>query len=117
MKIIARPEVAVAVDDYVDHLARRKSYIAHVKEDMASLNEERDLLLSRLLVLNRGKAFVIPVGDGFKAVEFKKKEGALDAEKMAETLRSIRRKPSRKPDEQVIIVRDLTPDEIELLPK
>jgi ssDNA-binding replication factor A large subunit len=117
MKIIARPEVAVAVDDYLDHLARRKSYIANVKESMAALNEERDMILARLSEANKGKPFALPVGEGFKAVEFKKKEGALDAEKMAETLRSIRRKPSRKPDEQVPIVRDMTPDEVELLPK
>jgi hypothetical protein len=117
MKIIARPEVAVAVDDYLDHVARRKAYIAKVKEEMAALNVERDLILDQLAGANKGKPFAIPAGDGFKAVEFKKKEGALDAEKMAETLRSIRRKPSRKPDEQVPIVRDLTPDEVELLPK
>jgi hypothetical protein len=117
MKIIARPEVAVAVDDYLDHVARRKAYIAKVKEEMAALNVERDLILDQLAEVNRGKPFAIPAGEGFKAVEFKKKEGALDAEKMAETLRSIRRKPSRKPDEQVPIVRDLTPDEVELLPK
>jgi hypothetical protein len=117
MKIIARPEVAVAVDDYLGHLARRKAYIASVKQGMAELNEERDKILSKLSEANKGKPFALPAGDGFKAVEFKKKEGALDAEKMAETLRSIRRKPSRRPDEQVPIVRDLTPDEVELLPK
>jgi hypothetical protein len=117
MKIIARPEVAVAVDDYLGHLARRKAYIAQVKEAMAALNAERDIILTRLTEANKGKPFAIPEGDGFKAVEFKKKEGALDAEKMADTLRSIRRKPSRKPDEQVPIVRELTPDEVELLPK
>jgi hypothetical protein len=117
MKIIARPEVAVAVDDYLGHLARRKAYIAKVRDDMAALNADRDDILARLAEVNKGKPFAIPTGDGFKAIEFKKKEGALDAEKMAETLRSIRRKPSRKPDEQVPIVRDLTPDEIDLLPK
>jgi hypothetical protein len=117
MKIIARPEVAVVVDDYLGHVARRKAYIAQVKEEMAALNAERDALIAKLAETNKGKPFVIPAGDGFKAIEFKKKEGALDAEKMAETLRSIRRKPSRKPDEQVPIVRELTPDEVELLPK
>lgn len=117
MKIIARPEVAITVDDYLDHLARRKSYIANVKEDMAAFNAERDMILAKLAEVNKGKPFAIPAGNGFKAVEFKKKEGALDAEKMAETLRSIRRKPSRKPDEQVPIVREMTPDEVELLPK
>jgi len=117
MKIIARPEVAVTVDDYLDHLARRKSYITHVKEDMAAFNVERDMILAKLMEANKGKPFALPAGEGFKAVEFKKKQGALDPEKMAETLISIRRKPSRKPDEQVPIVRDLTPDEIELLPK
>ena len=117
MKIIARPEVAVAVDDYLGHLARRKAYIAKVKADMVELNEERDNILGRLSEANKGKPFALPAGEGFQAVEFKKKEGAFDAEKMAETLRSIRRKPSRKPDEIVPIVRDMTPDEIELLPK
>ncbi len=117
MKIIARPEVAVAVDDYQVHVSRRKAYVASVKEEMAALNRERDAILGRLLVANKGKPFAIARGDGFTAVEFKKKEGALDAEKMAETLRSIRRKPSRKAGEQVPIVREMTPDEIELLPK
>lgn len=117
MKIIARPEVAVTVEEYRKHLARRKAYIATVKDEMASLNAERDALLAKLMETNKGKPFVIPEGDGFQAVEFKKKEGALDAEKMADTLRSIRRKPARKPDELVPIVREMTPDEIELLPK
>lgn len=117
MKIIARPEVAVAVDDYLGHAARRKAYIAKVKEEMAELNAERDDILARLSDANKGKHFAIPWGDGFKSVEFKTKEGAYDAEKMAEALRAIRRKPSRKPDEKVLIVRELTPDEIELLTK
>lgn len=117
MKIIARPEVAVAVDDYLGHAARRKAFIANVKEEMAALNAERDEILSRLATGNKGKHFAIPCGEGYKAVEFKTKEGALDAEKMAEALRSIRRKPSRKPDEKVLIVRELTPDEVELLTK
>jgi hypothetical protein len=117
MKIIARPEVAVTVGNYQAHLARRKDYIARVKEEMAALNREREAILAKLIEANNGKPFVIPDGEGFQVVEFKKKEGALDPEKMAETLRSIRRKPSRKPDEQVPIVRELTSDEIELLPK
>jgi hypothetical protein len=117
MKIIARPEVAVAVDDYLGHLARRKAFIASVKESMAALNADRDDIIARLIEVNKGKPFAIHAGDGFQAVEFKTKEGALDAEKMAETLRSIRRKPSRKPDEKVPIVRDLTPDEVDLLPR
>jgi hypothetical protein len=117
MKIIARPEVAVLVDAYRKHLARRKTYIAAVKEEMAALNIERDAILGKLTEANKGKPFVIPEGDGFQVVEFKKKEGPLDAEKMADVLRSIRRKPARKPDETVPIVRELTADEIELLPK
>ncbi len=117
MKIIARPEVAVAVDDYQAHVSRRKSYVASVKEEMAALNRERDTIIARLSAASKGKPFAVPDGDGFKSVEFKKKEGALDAEKMAETLRSIRRKPSRKAGEQVPIVREMTPDEVELLPK
>jgi phosphoglycerate-specific signal transduction histidine kinase len=117
MKIIERPEVAAAVDDYQDHLVRRKAYVASVKQGMAALNSERDLILGRLTETNKGKPFAIHSGEGFKAVEFRVKEGMLDAERMAEVLRSLRRKPSRKPSEQVIIVRELTPDEIELLPK
>jgi hypothetical protein len=117
MKIFARPEVAVYVDDYQTHMARRKAFVASVKEEMAALNAERDVIISNLTGVNRGRAFVIPDGSGFKAIEFKKREGAYDAEKMAEILRSIRRKPSRKPSETVPIVRELTPDEIELLPK
>jgi hypothetical protein len=117
MKIIARPEVAVTVEAYRKHLARRKAYVAAVKEEMAALNRERDTILATLTDANKGKPFVIPNGDGFQVIEFKKKEGMLDAEKMADVLRSIRRKPARKPDELVPIVRELTPDEIELLPK
>jgi hypothetical protein len=117
MKIIARPEVAEAVENYRRHLARRKAYVASVKDQMAALNRERDQILADLTVVNKGKPFAIPFGEGFQAIEFKKKEGVLDAEKMADTLRSIRRKPARKPDELVPIVRDMTPDEVELLPK
>jgi hypothetical protein len=117
MKIFARPEVAIYVDDYQAHMARRKAFVASVKDEMAALNAERDTILSRLTEVNRGKPFVIPDGSGFKVIEFKKKEGAYDAEKMAEILRSIRRKPTRKPSETVPIVRDLTPDEIDILPK
>jgi hypothetical protein len=117
MKIIARPEVAVLVEGYRKHLARRKAYVASVKDAMAAFNAERDAILAKLSEANKGKPFVIPDGDGYQVVEFKKKEGALDAEKMADVLRSIRRKPARRPDEMVPIVRALTADEIELLSK
>lgn len=118
MKIITQMEVEDAVAAYEAHVVKRKAYVASVKKEMAALDAERDECVQRLNQANNGKPFVIPVGDGeFKIVEFKEKQGKLDAEAMAETLRSIRRKPQRFSSEWVPIVRKLSEDEVELLPE
>lgn len=118
MKIVTQPEVANAVEAYQEYFNRRKAYVASVKEFMAALDAERDQLLPKLKQVNDGKAFVIPGDDGsYRVVEFKDKQGRLNPEAMADTLRSIRRKPQRFPDEVVPLVRELNEDEIELLPK
>lgn len=118
MKIITQPEVASAVEAYQEYFNRRKAFVASVKAEMAVLDAERDRLLPRLNGVNGGKPFVIPSENGgFKIIEFKEKQGKLDAEAMAETLKSIRRKPQRFASESVPLVREMNEDEIELLPK
>lgn len=118
MKIITQPEVASAVEAYQEYFNRRKAYVALVKAKMAELDAERDKLLPGLESVNGGKPFVIPIEDGgYKIVEFKEKQGKLNAEAMAETLRGLRRRPQRFAPETVPLVRELTEDEIELLPK
>lgn len=118
MKIVTQPEVANAVEAYQEYFNRRKAYVASVKEAMAALDAERDQLIPKLNQVDGGKPFVIPVENGgYKIIEFKDKPGRLNPEAMADTLRSIRRKPQRFPDEIVPLVRELTEDEIELLPK
>src|SRR5579859_7283482 len=118
MKIITQPEVANAVEAYQEYFNRRKAFVASVKTAMAEFDSERDLLLPKLNQVNGGKPFVIPGDNGsYRVVEFKEKPGRLNAEAMADTLRSIRRKPQRFKDEIVPLVRELNEDEIELLPK
>lgn len=118
MKIVTQPEVANAVEAYQDYFNRRKAYVASVKEAMAALDAERDQLLPRLNQVNGGKPFVIPgEGGSYRVIEFKEKPGRLNPEAMADTLRSIRRKPQRFKDEIIPLVRELNEDEIELLPK
>lgn len=118
MKIVTQPEVANAVEAYQEYFNRRKAYVASVKEAMAAFDAERDQLIPKLNQVNDGNPFVIPAENGaYKVIDFKPKQGRLNPEAMADTLRSIRRKPQRFPDEIVPLVRELTEDEIDLLPK
>lgn len=122
MKIITQPDVARAVEAYQEYFSRRKTFVAMVKEQMAALDAERDQLIPVLASANRGKAFSVACQDSdgvevYKVVDFYEKPGRLDAEAMAYTLKSIRRKPQRLAPESVVLLRDMTEDEIELLPK